>query len=218
MSLDPIAWQGCRLLVLDLETTGLPERTKTKKGYHPYEQSDKYDSSRIVQIAWGLTPPVDPTVEYNNIPINCEIIKPSGYDSMPYEAFKIHSISYAHAQTQGKSFKDVVSGGLAQSIIMCDFLVGHNILFDLHILLSELYRLGTETLLLSRLELMINRKRYICSAAWGRYKLGRNISLSALYKHWTRKRLYNAHTADGDVNAVIELLPFMLSKPPIVPL
>ena len=45
--------KGKNVFVFDTETTGLPERTSKWGTYWDYKMNDKYNSSRIVSIAWA---------------------------------------------------------------------------------------------------------------------------------------------------------------------
>ena len=45
--------KGKNVFVFDTETTGLPAKTDKWGTYWDYKMSDKYDSSRIVSIAWA---------------------------------------------------------------------------------------------------------------------------------------------------------------------
>ena len=42
-----------KIMILDLETTGFPDR-KGFDNYYPYTETKYYDNSRIVQIAFGI--------------------------------------------------------------------------------------------------------------------------------------------------------------------
>ena len=46
-------YKGKNLLIFDLETTGLPITPRFGE-YYNYIENDKYNSSRIVSIAWSI--------------------------------------------------------------------------------------------------------------------------------------------------------------------
>ena len=73
------------------------------------------------------------------------IITPNGFD-IPFESGKVHGISTALAKRDGADIKTVVESFLAV-VDQADFLVGHNLKFDLNIMAAELLRLGKENTL-----------------------------------------------------------------------
>ena len=107
-------------LFFDTETTGVPAGA---------------DNIHMVQIAWLL---VDDNQEVRAD--GCFIIKPAGF-IIPDEVAKIHGISQARANTEGRALDNV----LCLFTAMCYFpirIVGHNINFDLKIVRKEFERLG----------------------------------------------------------------------------
>lgn len=123
---------------IDTETNGLPEMLSYKKFYSP-KDIYKYNGSRIVQLAY---------VVYNNdmtkqlIEKNY-LIKPNGFINMNTD---FHGITYEKAIKEGREIKDV----LLEFIVDIENyskhyevnLFGHNIDFDVCVVLSELYRLN----------------------------------------------------------------------------
>lgn len=117
-------------MIIDVETTGLPI-TKSYGIYYDYKDSKKYDSSRLVQIAWIVF-----DEKNNEISRQCYVIKPSDYtipDNM------IHGISHSYALNNGHRLYDV-SKNLRIDLDKVNKIIGHNVNFDKHVLLAELYR------------------------------------------------------------------------------
>ena len=91
------------ILIIDLETTGLPARKPGFHtgidGYYDYKDNSKYNNCRIVQIAWTLIR--DFTFDkLENIDIECYIRKPNNFN-IPKDAEKIHKISQNIAMKEG---------------------------------------------------------------------------------------------------------------------
>jgi DNA polymerase III epsilon subunit-like protein len=129
-----------KILILDLETTGLP----TQPGwgcYYPYEQLPFYDSSRIVQI--GIL--VYNQKKNSKFVLEHEfnlIIKPENFT---INNASMHGITQKIAETKGIDFIDAIKT-IADTFKYTSLLVAHNAKFDVNILQSEMYRhkLSTE--------------------------------------------------------------------------
>jgi DNA polymerase III epsilon subunit-like protein len=121
-----------RVIVFDLETNGLPQTPSFGK-YFPPTELEYYNSSRIVQWSWSLHE-ADGTL----IVEEDHIIKPNPKEYRIMNQ-QFHNISESMARVQGKEFDTVLeiwNRHLAQATTV----VGHNVGFDKHVLLSELYR------------------------------------------------------------------------------
>ena len=131
---------GKRVFIFDLETTGLPimKNINKKREYDDYKNNASYDVSRIVSIAWYYDDNFNPQkINYDNI--KEYIVKPINYTEIP--TTHIHGISFEKAVVDGLDFNDILySKGLAKDILSSDIIIGHNCLFDINILLNELYR------------------------------------------------------------------------------
>ncbi len=123
-----------RYFFFDLETTGLPSRVRnTRTGYHPPEEIDKYDSSRIVSVAWMV---------FNEDGIlltqNHKIVYPDNFVSSPI-ALNVHGISKEYAEQVGMSINEIFPM-IEEALSICTHMIGYNVKFDYNILLSECYR------------------------------------------------------------------------------
>ena len=125
--------------VFDTETTGLPDRI-SQNIYFDYKDIEKYNKSRLVSIAWVLFDIDEPYKPH----VNEYIIKPNGF--IIYNSH-FHGIDQIKAEKEGwtigqlsKILKEIFKSHPINTII------GHNLLFDLHILASELYRAGEKDL------------------------------------------------------------------------
>jgi DNA polymerase-3 subunit epsilon len=127
-----------KLLFLDLETSGLPERIGFSKYYDPSDLA-KYASSRIVQLAIDVYEVTD--TERKLIKSHDYIVKPEGFVILNHE---IHGIDHTLAEFTGLPWVEIVDK-ISDDLKTGDLLVAHNLAFDKNILLSELHRAGRDT-------------------------------------------------------------------------
>ena len=208
---------GKKVLVFDLETTGLPQKKRINglEVYDDYKINKSYDSSRIVSIAWYHDDNFDnKKINYNNI--KEYIRKPIDFDNIP--TTHIHGISYEHALCEGVDLKDIIyNKDLHNNIINSDIIIGHNCLFDINILLNELYR-NSFIDTFNHLEQLLLNKQYFCTAETGReickimnihthkYKMPK---LSELYYYYFMENPKNSHNASDDVLSTLKILSKM---------
>lgn len=207
---------GKRVLVFDVETTGLPI---TKDGwfdnaadrYFDFRDNSKYNGSRIVEIAWTYIENFQP----NNVDIdNIESFIRKPVDFHDIQNTHIHKISYSKAVKEGELLGKILNDeGLAYAIRNCDYVVAHNAAFDINILLNELHRLKFGTTL-SVLEGILNTPKMICTCM-----LGTNVckimnrrgnykfpTLDELYHHYYHRNPEIQHSAYYDVRSLLEIL------------
>lgn len=128
-------WQ----FIFDTETTGLPDQI-SRSIYFDYKDSTKYNKSRLVSIGWVLVDldnPENPiTQEY--------IIKPAGFI---IHNSHFHGIEHIRAEKEGITVPELAKHlKILFATYPVSMIVGHNLLFDLHILAAELYRSGEKDL------------------------------------------------------------------------
>jgi DNA polymerase III epsilon subunit-like protein len=118
-------------MAFDTETTGIPE-SKDGLFYNPREVA-RYDSSRVVQVAWVMIKGADKILAKHS-----HVIKPEGF-SIPEDSVRIHGIDDARAQSEGIRFEDIAVAFL-RDLRTADVLVAHNLKFDLCVMMSECHR------------------------------------------------------------------------------
>ena len=206
---------GKRVFIFDLETTGLPimKNVNKKREYDDYKNNASYYTSRIVSVAWYYDDNFNPQkINYDNI--KEYIVKPVDYTEIP--TTHIHGISFEKAVNDGLDFNDILySKGLGKDILSSDVIVGHNCLFDINILLNELYR-NSSLDVLEYFEKLLLHKQYFCTADAGKdiCKLPNQYStteykrprLTELYFHYFNKYPNNSHNATDDVLSVLQIL------------
>lgn len=175
------------MLVLDIETTGLPQTKGYGKYYSPKEIF-RYNTSRVVSIAFITK---DGYERYSEIKPNDFTIQNSHF----------HGITQKRAVEKGLSLRDYFSNDLLKKIKESDFILGHNIDFDIHVLLSELYRQG-----LYSIYSLLENKELKCSMKLGQdyFQLTKSPKLTDLYYTFFKKEFYNSHNALSDAKACLE--------------
>ena len=176
-------------LVFDTETTGLPQNWNA-----PLSDSENWP--RCVQIAWQLHAPNGRMISHNDF-----IITADGFD-IPFESEKVHGISTALAKRDGTEIKTVVESFLAV-VDQADFLVGHNLKFDLNIMGAELLRLGKENILAEKaiLDTCTEDTALLCELPGGRGGKFKLPTLNELYDFLFQDSFEEAHNATADVEA-----------------
>jgi DNA polymerase III epsilon subunit-like protein len=239
-----------KVFIFDTETTGLPERIPGSKWgspgeYWSYTMNEKYDKSRIISIAWAFTQSFNKSILAKEKIYNY-IRFPEGFDNIP--TTHIHGISYDMACNSGIPFNDIFqNSGLYEALLNAEYIIAHNVNFDIHILLNELFR-QTQSMdkdkshdntrdkynkIIKHINTLLLEGKCICSGELGRnickinYKTyANNINkinkinkitklnykmpkLIELYKYYYGCDFDNAHSADGDVRALLMCLSRM---------
>ena len=208
--------KGKNVLVLDIETTGFPFRKKgyfenIDNAYYDYKLNSKYDSSRIVEIAWSYIENYDKS-KINKDNIKTFIRKPVDFKEIPNSDF--HGITMDQAKKEGKMLSKILKeDGLSDALLNCDYIVGHCVSFDIYILLNELYRMKFNKVI-DRLKTFLDTDKLVCTA-----KIGKTIcqiptpfgnlklpKLEELYKHYYKKNPDNSHRSHYDVKSLLEIL------------
>jgi DNA polymerase III epsilon subunit-like protein len=184
------------LLFFDLETTGLPIR-ESFNVFPDYKIISKYENCRVISFAFYLYDDKQHLLakSYNII-----------YPDFKVENSHIHNITDEIAKKEGIYWNDIIT--IIESYIdKADFLIGHNIDFDINVLASELYRRGYKSLA----EKIKNKKKF-CTMVSGKnitriqngYKDFKYPKLSELYTHLFDEEMKDAHNAEADVENTIK--------------
>lgn len=210
-------------LIFDTETTGLPSKTTCKT---PFYNLENYDSCRMVQLAWCfLNDDGIPFTEVYSMYINPT---EGGFTVTP-ETF-CHSVSgltndflICHGVSRREIFQT-----LKRQIDTYNprFLVGHNCMFDIQVVMSEIYRFYGQA---NRPWLFWKNKngypKPICTLKLARecrlgkiypYCICKNMKLDTLwYSLIDDKNTINGfHLADNDVRANINIFEHLLKVHP----
>ena len=117
-----------KYLFFDTETTGIPQNYKA-----PCTDTDNWP--RLVQLGWILTDGEGLELGRGN-----RIVRPDGFE-IPTAASDVHGITTERALAEGEPLHDVMMT-FGADLNASNWLVGHNIDYDLHVVGTEYYRLG----------------------------------------------------------------------------
>jgi DNA polymerase-3 subunit alpha len=194
-----------KYMVFDVETTGLPIRrnhwTKDEDQYYDYKDSSKYDSSRIVQLSYELYDANKSKVKS----VDC-IIKPNGF-SIPNESVKFHGINDEIANSKGVGI-NIIFDELNNDLKSIEKIIGHNVLFDKQMLLSELYRYKRNDIID-----LLHQKQFVCTGEMTKniikIKYYRNKlkipKLGDIYNHIFKREPEKLHNSAYDVKYCAEI-------------
>ena len=176
-------------LIFDTETTGLPKNWKA-----PITDTNNWP--RCVQLAWQIHDNMGNLVAQEDF-----LIQPEGYD-IPYDSERIHGISTALAQKEGIPLKEALTR-FNTALEKTDFIVGHNLGFDVNIMACEFYRAQIETPLenIAILDTCTELTANLCQLSGGRYGRYKMPTLTELHEFLFHQPFNEAHNATADVAA-----------------
>jgi DNA polymerase III epsilon subunit-like protein len=188
-------------LIFDLETTGLPETGGWGK-YYNFKDVTKYNNSRVLSICIYLYS--DKGKELDKL--YC-YIKPDNFEDILdctnnlIKNQQIHNISENIILTTGIKWKEILNN--IQSLFQkAKLIIGHNVNFDVHVLCSELYRLGMVDLACY----IFNKERFCTmengkniTKIKGKYEDYKYPKLSELYQYIFNEEMIGSHNAEWDV-------------------
>ncbi|WP_297096418.1 3'-5' exonuclease [uncultured Draconibacterium sp.] len=176
-------------LFFDTETTGLPNDFSA-----PSSNSENWP--RLVQLAWIIT-----DSDGNHIKEREYIVRPEGF-SIPEDVLKIHGITTERALKEGRSLQFVL-------VMFCvdlenaNFIVGHNISFDIKIVSAEFHRTGIYNFLSNKPKLCTKKAGAdICKIPNPHdYEGYKRPKLTELHRYLFNEDFSNAHNAMADIQA-----------------
>lgn len=180
------------ILLFDSETTGVPKDYRAPA-------TDSRNWPRLVQFAWMESSDDTPG------DVHSCIVRPDGF-TIPAEASAVHGITHQRALAEGIRLDDALGDDWWDAVRRAEFLVGHNVPFDLSIIGAELHRLGRR-----------DQFRFWMSMPWrctmqagtdlcripGKYGY-KWPRLPELYRVLFGREPENQHDAGGDVLATAE--------------
>ena len=119
---------GRMILVYDTETTGLPRDWNA-----PLTDGENWP--RLVQLAWQLHSPDGKLVSRGN-----RIVRPDGF-TIPFNAAKVHGITTERAEAEGVDLDSALEE-FGRDLDQAEYVMGHNISFDVSIMGAEWIRRG----------------------------------------------------------------------------
>lgn len=194
-----------KCIYFDLETNGLPIQPKFDSWY-PYFQTEKYDTSRIIQFGAVVTE--------GDFYLEADILlKPD----FVIENSHIHNITQEYAEKNGVDFNILVT--FLKTHIDPDntLLLAHNSGFDINVLKSELYRRNEKELcnLLDKCNVLCTMKstQNILKIP-GRYKSYKYPKLIELYKYCypDDNEVLNLHNALDDTRLMYKSIKKLMEN------
>lgn len=186
-------------LIFDTETTGRPNNYKA-----PITDTNNWP--RMVQLAWQLHDYSGKLVNRGNF-----IVKPDGYD-IPFAVVQIHGITTEIAVEKGHDIKDVLKA-FQEDLTKAEYIIGHNIEFDINIVGSECYRYDFEPEVCNKksLDTMQLSTEY-CALPGGRGGKYKWPQLGELHEKLFGHKFAEAHDAAYDVDATSKCFFGLLSE------
>lgn len=184
---------------IDTETSGLP----IQKGFNTYHHPsliNNYSNSRLVEIAYIICDESGNIIKKKNY-----LVKPSGFTILNTN---IHGIENDIALKEGEKIEDVIYN-LENDICGVDTIVAHNIMFDLHIIISECYRLENKKIIKK-----IDDMNRVCTMNIGKSHMGvkKSPKLIELYKYLFGEEFQQKHRAMSDTEACMKCYFEMKNK------
>jgi DNA polymerase III epsilon subunit-like protein len=167
-------------LILDTETTGLVPEKEGK--YISPKKTKYYNNTRLVELAWIIADEKNEIISKTSIRI-----KPNGFE-IPAKATSIHGITTAEALLTGIHLTqalDMLHKDLLKIDETLECIVGHNIKFDLTVLMSEAHRIGN-----SSLYKLLKKPAYCTMKNTAKYLKIPSIYKMGEYKYPTLSELY----------------------------
>lgn len=202
------------LLFLDTETSGLP-RTGGFDTYYSYKLSKYYDSSRVLQLSY-----IKYKCQYKDkkfVKIE-EITKTNSFINIPnFEVppNNFHSITTKIIREKGLDIKNVINC-LKRDLEGVDYIVGHNIAFDITIIQSEAHRINdddfAEMLGQVKTKDTMRLSKGICQIPCNFMNDWKYPKLSEMYRFCFKKEISGAHDSLCDVISCADCYFFMCNK------
>ncbi|AGA78273.1 DNA polymerase III subunit alpha [Echinicola vietnamensis] len=175
-------------IIFDTETTGLPRNYNA-----PVTDLDNWP--RLVQLAWQLHDERGKLISNQNY-----IVKPEGF-TIPYNAEKVHGISTDRALKEGHDLKKVLEI-FHKDVEKAQYLVGHNIGFDINVCGAEFLRVDLPMQLLEKKELDTKDiSTDFCAIPGGKGGKYKWPTLTELHQKLFGVGFEDAHDAAYDVDA-----------------
>lgn len=176
-----------RIMFIDTETTGLPQTIGFDNYHHP-SIVEKYNSSRVIEIGYLIYENGKLDKEFNSLVVP---------DNFVISNSHIHGITQADAENKGNSIVEVFAS-LLKDLENVDYIIGHNIMFDINIILAECYRYKFEKLINK-----IEKTQTKCTQKIGKKKMSlyKYPKLIELYKFLFSNELKQDHRALSDAKA-----------------
>ena len=181
------------IIVLDTETSGLPAFDSNREMFNP-KKYKCYDTARVIELGYVVYKK-DIDNKWNVEKKESMLVCPDEYK---IENEKIHGISHEEAVNSGKHIQHVFNN-FKKDLDESKYIVGHNLKFDVNVLMAEAYRYENGALIK-----MIKSKKHLCTMMMGmkKYDLKKYPKLCELYDMLFHKKFdKEPHRALNDAEA-----------------
>ena len=186
---------GKRVFIFDLETTGLFDFKQSSR----YWDNKVFESARIIEIGYYYSDNFGNNFDTSNF-INSYLRKPKDFNKIDPESEKIHNISIDNLIKNGYLFSKILNKDLLHKLNNSDYIISHNIQFDLSILMNELYRFNLNNTIKYILDLK-KTGNILCTCRSSGYK-----KLNFLYNVLFNEEPEVLHRAGNDVKTLIDII------------
>ena len=178
-----------KYVFFDTETTGLPE---------DYEAPSSAINNwpRMIQLSWITTDKDGAIISEND-----HIIYPDGF-IIPQGASKVNGITTEVARTNGDPIKNVLESFM-KDVENAEYIVGHNVSFDIHVVGAELIRMGKRDTLANKPSICTMQSTIDFCAIPGYYGY-KYPKLQELHKKLFNYEFEDAHNALSDIRATLK--------------
>lgn len=186
---------GHKVMVFDTETTDLPQFTKDSTiKYYDFRENQAYDQSRILSIAWSYWPQFDLTDKPET---HYHVRKPIDFNRCIFhpKAIEKNGLTFEKTSKEGIKFEEIMAKFLPY-LNTVEYVIGCNVLFDLHILLNELYRMG---------KLPIGDIKYV-NVQGINDRSGKVLRLDQWYHNLYKQEPKSSHSSQSDVDTLFRCM------------
>jgi DNA polymerase III epsilon subunit-like protein len=186
---------GSNLIVLDVETTGLPSKRACS-----YKDSEAFENARMIELGYVvLSADGQQLLKERGVLVR-------SVDRV--ENSEIHGITTLDLIERGISIEEALEM-LEKDLVGVGTIVAHNIAFDTKILQSEMYRCKGNSKMIDDFV----GKAKICTMLYGKEIMGvrKWPKLTELYSFLTGENLLQTHRALDDVRATVKCFRMMFA-------
>jgi DNA polymerase III epsilon subunit-like protein len=176
-------------IILDTETTGFPDRISFDTYYHP-SMTKHYETSRLIELGYIICSDDGTIIKTVN-----NLVKPNN--------FKINN-SFVHGITDEIATRDGFDVSQVINLLKEDLfhynistIIAHNLSFDINILLSECYRIGSDEIIY-KLENMMHEDTMVIGKEFMKTK--KSPRLIELYEFLFKEPVKQDHRALADAD------------------
>lgn len=187
---------GTNLMVLDVETTGLPSKRSCS-----YKELEAFENARLIELGYIVL-----SADGRQL-IKEKSVLVRSVDCV--ENSEIHGITTLDLIERGVSTEEALEM-LEKDLVGVGTIVAHNIEFDTKILQSEIYRSKGDSKLITDFV----GKAKICTMMYGKEIMGvkKWPKLTELYAFLTGENLHQTHRALDDVRATVKCFRMMFAQ------